>query len=436
MPGFDPLASDRPLIVYVDFKSPYAYIAIEPTLALAAELGIEIDWRPLTLDIPSYLGSAKLDRKGKVAESQRTPEQWSGVKYAYRDARRYAGLQDRMLRGTTKIWDSSLASIALQWVTPHGADATERFLWEVYPPFWRRELDIEDPEVVAARIAAAGVPTDGFRDYLEGEGRARHDAEQAAIFEAGIYGVPTYVVDREFFFGRENLPLVRWMLGGQEAPVPDPANPVAGVAADPDAERRIRVAVDVKSAEVWLGLAATRRLAAAAGVELDWLPLRGTALTDPARHEGADRSSRHKRNRARYLAHHLERQAAWRELPLEGLHRSPDSTPFALGLLHARSAGRADAFVEAALAAHWSGSADVSSPTEVEALLQGVGVDTGGFAAFAQGPGLEALESVEAELRSEGAFSTPTYLFGGEPYQGRQHLSLLAARLGVTEGAA
>ena len=57
---FDPLASHAPLIVYVDHKSPYAYLAVEPTYALGEELGIEIDWRPLTLDIPSYLGSARL----------------------------------------------------------------------------------------------------------------------------------------------------------------------------------------------------------------------------------------------------------------------------------------------------------------------------------------------------------------------------------------
>ena len=28
---FDPLASSSPLIVYIDYKSPYAYLAIAPT---------------------------------------------------------------------------------------------------------------------------------------------------------------------------------------------------------------------------------------------------------------------------------------------------------------------------------------------------------------------------------------------------------------------
>ena len=32
---------------------------------MAASLGIAIDWRPFTLDIPSYLGSARLDKQAE-----------------------------------------------------------------------------------------------------------------------------------------------------------------------------------------------------------------------------------------------------------------------------------------------------------------------------------------------------------------------------------
>ena len=71
----EPLASKSPPIVYVDYKSPYAYLAMEPTYALEDELGIEIDWRPFTLDIGSYLGSARLGHEGKVVENERSPGQ-------------------------------------------------------------------------------------------------------------------------------------------------------------------------------------------------------------------------------------------------------------------------------------------------------------------------------------------------------------------------
>ena len=134
----DALRSSAPLIVYVDIKSPYAFVAIRPTLALERELECRFDWRPLTLDIPSYLGSAR-KQSGKVVQSNRSPAQWLSVKYAYRDARRYADRQGYMLKGTEKIWDSSIANIGIQWVVEQDRARLGDYFEAVYPPFWRRE---------------------------------------------------------------------------------------------------------------------------------------------------------------------------------------------------------------------------------------------------------------------------------------------------------
>ena len=225
---FDPWRSNRPLIVYVDFKSPYAFIAKDPTFALAAQLGIDVDWRPLTLDIPSFLGSARLDKSDRVVEQNRTPEQWRGVKYAYRDARRYARLAGYQLRGTVKIWDTSLVHIGMMWAKRHGDAVLARYMNDTYARFWRREFDAEDAASVTAALAAAGAETDGFDAFHSGPGRTEHDAMQAAIFNAGIYGVPGYVVDGEYFFGREHLPMVGWMLRGRRGPAPDVAYQAIG----------------------------------------------------------------------------------------------------------------------------------------------------------------------------------------------------------------
>ena len=54
--------------VYSDYKSPYAYLAKDLVYDLERETGVRVDWLPYTLDIPAYLGSAKLDEKGGVAE--------------------------------------------------------------------------------------------------------------------------------------------------------------------------------------------------------------------------------------------------------------------------------------------------------------------------------------------------------------------------------
>jgi len=216
----DALQSSAPLIVYVDIKSPYAFVAIQPILELEQSLDVQFDWRPLTLDIPSYLGSAR-KKAGKVVESNRSPRQWNMIKYAYRDARRYAERQGYMLKGTEKIWDSSLANIAILWVCQTNRPALGNYFAKVYPAFWRRELDIEDVEIVESTLSHAGVETNGFREFQKADGKVQHDQLQSQLHQQGIYGVPSFVIEDKVLFGREHLPLIRWMLGGRSGAAPD-----------------------------------------------------------------------------------------------------------------------------------------------------------------------------------------------------------------------
>ena len=217
-----PLLSDSPVIVYVDIKSPYAFIALKPTFELEAQCGVAFDWRPLTLDIPSYLGSAR-KKRGKVVESNRSPAQWNAVKYAYRDTRRYAERQGYMLKGTEKIWDSSIANIGILWVVEKNRARLQDYFAAVYPPFWRRELDIEDVDVVVRCLQQAGIDAEGFVEFQAGRGRESHDSLQESLHDKGIYGVPTYVFGDKVLFGREHLPLVRWHLQGAQGSPPDMA---------------------------------------------------------------------------------------------------------------------------------------------------------------------------------------------------------------------
>ncbi|MDB3900132.1 DsbA family protein [Luminiphilus sp.] len=222
----DVLKSNRPLIVYLDVKSPYAFVSVKPTLALEQELGLQFDWRPYTLDIPSYLGSARKE-KGKVVESSgRSPKIWNAIRYAYMDARRYAELQGYTLKGTDKIWDSSLANMGILFVNLHFRDRIPDYLEAVFPPFWRRELNIEDINVIKDCLKTAGVDSSDFQTFVSRAGKQMHDHILDHRFEAGIYGVPTYVLGNDVFFGREHLPYIRWVLSGKQGQAPDIANEV------------------------------------------------------------------------------------------------------------------------------------------------------------------------------------------------------------------
>jgi 2-hydroxychromene-2-carboxylate isomerase len=81
------MAERRTVTAYIDYKSPYAYLAKDPGYELERDFGVYIDWLPYVLDIPSFLGSARVDEAGRVIEEQRNAHQWRRVRYSYMDCR-------------------------------------------------------------------------------------------------------------------------------------------------------------------------------------------------------------------------------------------------------------------------------------------------------------------------------------------------------------
>jgi len=195
------------IVHYFDYKSPYAYLAQEETRKLARETDAGIDFLPYTLDIPSYLGRAEVDERGKVLSEDRSAHQWRRVRYAYMDCRREAARRGLVIRGPRKVFDSSIAHIAFLWAERAGR--MRLFHDRVFEQFWKRELDIEDVAAVARELDTAGVPTAGFDGFLTGEGRALHDRIRADAEAKGVFGVPSYLIGDELFWGNERLAQVR-----------------------------------------------------------------------------------------------------------------------------------------------------------------------------------------------------------------------------------
>ena len=189
------------LTVYIDVKSPYAYLAVAPTRALAAEFGIDPVWKPYTLEIPDFMGAVET----------RNAHQWRRVRYSYMDARRLANQVGLTVRGPQKIFDSSIAHIGMLRAQDH--DRFEPYIDRVFERFWKRELEIEDPAAVAGVLAEAGVPAKDFAAWAEDEGRRRHDAHQREAEALGVFGVPSYLFREELFWGGERLEMLRERIG-------------------------------------------------------------------------------------------------------------------------------------------------------------------------------------------------------------------------------
>jgi 2-hydroxychromene-2-carboxylate isomerase len=198
----------RTLKVYSDYKSPYAYLAKDPAYELERETGVTLEWLPYTLDIPAYLGSATVDAAGAVVEQSRNAHQWRRVKYSYMDCRREANRRGLTIRGPRKIFDSRLANIGALYAKRHGV--FRAYHDRVFARFWTRDLDIENPAALAAVLGEAGADTADFAAFLQDDGRAQLDTIQREAEAAGVFGVPSYLLDDgDLYWGREHLPRIR-----------------------------------------------------------------------------------------------------------------------------------------------------------------------------------------------------------------------------------
>ena len=201
--------SQKVLNTYIDFKSPYAYLSVEPTRIFAKDLNLEINWIPYVLEIPDYLGSAKVDDKNNIIESNRNEHQWRRVRYSYMDCRRYANLRNITVLGPKKIWNSKLTAIALLWVKNEAPDLISNFIDHVFYKFWKRELDIESLNEIKNIFDKYKISTSNFEKWSKNEGDKELKLIRTEAHKNGVFGVPSYYINKDLFWGREQLTYIK-----------------------------------------------------------------------------------------------------------------------------------------------------------------------------------------------------------------------------------
>ena len=137
--------------MYSDFKSPYAYLAFDPGMALGERFNVRVRWVPFQLRV-----------KGK---GERSVYSEYKVKYSYMDARRFAKSRGLWIRGPLKVYDTTPAAIGGLFARRHG-----RFLeyGRTLKKFFLREFEADQPEAVARLIADLGLSDRHYLEYLAG----------------------------------------------------------------------------------------------------------------------------------------------------------------------------------------------------------------------------------------------------------------------------
>jgi 2-hydroxychromene-2-carboxylate isomerase len=187
-------AAGESIKFYYDFKSPFSYLALEPALGLERSHRVDLRFIPCDFE-PRAAYGGDLD--------QRQPHDWNKVRYLYADVRRFANERGLIIRGPQKLFDSRLAMMSGLYADRHGhfRDYAPR----IFERFFKRELDLEDPAALAVVLRECGLDAENFARYAATDGAAdlAHAFEEAD--RDGVFGVPTFIVAGEPFWGNDRI---------------------------------------------------------------------------------------------------------------------------------------------------------------------------------------------------------------------------------------
>ena len=216
------LDAAKSIAVYLDMKSPHAYLAVRPSLELARDYRVKVDFRPYTL---SYTGlgistSVESDRRRRPPSAAADRK----ARMYYAAAREYTALQRLPLRSPYRLLDSTLAHRVFLFAKLQALEVP--FVMTVYLRGWGsgwRDYELESIDQLRASLAALGGDLQGLEEFVAPGGPA--DSELARVMEeadsAGFAGVPHYVFhdpakNRDVgLFGREHLALIRSKLSAE-----------------------------------------------------------------------------------------------------------------------------------------------------------------------------------------------------------------------------
>src|SRR5262245_27233082 len=180
--------------MYSDYKSPYAFLAFDPGFELERKFNVRVRWRPFQLRI-----------KGK---GERSVYSEYKVRYSYLDARHWANMRPGglVLKGPLKIYDTTPALVGGLFAERRGRLLD--YSRTVFERFFKRELEVDQPDAVATVMAALGLSEADYRAYLAGEGMRAYEAAQTEASEDHVFGVPMFVFNGEPFWGHDRIPLL------------------------------------------------------------------------------------------------------------------------------------------------------------------------------------------------------------------------------------
>lgn len=177
--------------LFFNFRSPYCYIASKTLFAIVDDYHTEFDWKPLG----GWTGRSAPDR-AKVK-----------IPLVRQDIRRITKKMGIPMNPPPITTDPTKAGAGSLLAEQRGL--LREYLVAIMDKEWAEGQDIGDPDVIASVGDEIGLDTQELRDAIEAPAnldRMEQNWQEAQAM--GVFGVPTFVVGEEIFWGSDRIDYV------------------------------------------------------------------------------------------------------------------------------------------------------------------------------------------------------------------------------------
>ncbi len=194
--------------VFFDCSSPWTYLAFHNIQPMAAELGAEIEWRPI------LVGGVFNAVNPSVYQSRETPVP-AKARYSGKDLQDWARSAGLKIKMPPSVFPVNSVKVMRGCIVLAPQGKLVDFARAAFEAYWGEDRDISQDAVIADLCGRAEVDAAPlFAAIAQPEVKDALKANTDELIRRGGFGSPTIFLNGDdMYFGNDRLPLVREALG-------------------------------------------------------------------------------------------------------------------------------------------------------------------------------------------------------------------------------
>ena len=186
-------------IFYFDFGSPNAYLAHRVLPGIEARTGVKFVY------LPVLLGGLF-----KMTGNQSPVTAYAGIpsKLAYQrlETKRFVEKHDLTKFKSNPFFPVNTLALMRGAVAAEAEGILPTYVEQMYRYMWEEPRKLDDPAILAQTMTDAGLPTERLLKLSQEPAiKDKLVANTQSAFDHGAFGIPSFLVGGELYFGKDRL---------------------------------------------------------------------------------------------------------------------------------------------------------------------------------------------------------------------------------------